>query len=781
MAPSEPSFEDLLVAWLDAHERGDHDAVAGLQAAHPEHAAALQRAAARLARTGMLDAGSTASAYPELLGEFRLLQRLGSGGMGIVFLAEQTSLRRKVAVKLVRPELMLSPIACERFQREVATVAQLQHPGIVPVLAVGQHQGVPYFAMEYVAGCSLDEVLLSVAGRAPQTLDRAAFARAIGLVGNAPPLVGPARDSWWASIVHCIAAVAETVAYVHARGILHRDLKPSNVMVTPLGHSMLLDFGLAHSTDQAPLTRSGVQLGSVPYMSPEQLQGEALDERTDVYSLAVTLYQLLALRLPFQTSNEAELRAAIVSGRTAPLPREHRHLPRDLPLVVATAMDADRRRRYPSMAAFAADLRAVLAGLPVAARPLSLATRGRRWLHHHPFVAGAALAISLVVLALPMPIAAREIERSSALDQAKQLAEADLVQARRAIEVLREQANQLLAMRSAAATELWRQMIAQVNTLYADLATRHPGDAELCWAQTATECLLAEESRRAGDLPQARAHLEVARAASRRHPHPARPEARLLEAKVEGTAATLTFEAFDLEGAEQHATRRIAILTAVVAQAPEAAAVQMELAEAENDLANIRGCQHRRSDKIDLLLASLARKQRHLGTAPTPQARIAVAQQCNNLAEMIFVDPEALPEAEHLYHEALHHLQGLASPWQGHPDTRGLLSEVHCGLGCIASLRGDAAAAEQNFDTARGVMQELQTADPASLAFAFLIVRIEVEFARHRLHRGDASGSAEAARRALHLADAALAHGTNAALGSLRTDAERLLREAEGK
>lgn len=779
MVPPGSPYEDVLASWLEASERGDQQTAEALLVQHPGHAEALRRAAARLERNGLLGTPPAEARYPECLGEFRLLQRLGSGGMGLVFLAEQTSLRRKVAVKLVRPELLLSPIARERFQREVATVAQLQHPGIVPVLAVGEHSGVPYFAMEYVAGCSLDEVLLSVADRPVASLDGQAFARAIG--ASDPPAPHPRRTSWWQAVTATIASVAETTAYVHARGILHRDLKPSNVMVTPQGHTMLLDFGLAQAPDQAPLTRSGAQLGSLPYMSPEQLRGEAVDERTDVYSLGVTLYQMLALRRAFDGANEGELRQAIGSGRSLPLRQVARHLPRDLTVVVATAIDIDRGRRYPSMAAFAADLRAVLAGTSVTARPATLRTRTTRWMQRHPFVAGALLAVLLVVLALPAPIAARELERSATLDRARQRAEDDLAQARHAIETMREQANQLLSLRSQPATALWRRMIEQVSALYADLAIRHPDDAELCRAQATTACLLANERRSAGDLAGARAHLDIAREAHRRHPDQESVDGMLIEAMVAGMAATLAFEAFDTATAERHAERRQTILMELASRAPTATAVQWDLADAENDLANIRGCQGRRAEKIALLRSALSRRQRHLGTAPLPQARIALAQLANNLAEMILIDPGSEPEAERLFRGALDEVGDLPSPWNDHPDTRALLGEIHCGLGSLAGMNHEAPRAEQEFDTARRLVEDLAAADPSSLSFSYLRVRIEVERAKCRLQHDDRAGARRAADLGVQIASAALSRGESPALAALRDAAARLSLDAQGR
>src|SRR5690606_32092732 len=214
--------------------------------------------------------------FPERLGDFRLLERLGGGGMGVVYRAEQVSLRREVALKLVRPDQLYFPGTRERFRREVAIVAGLSHPGIVPVYAFGEEDGLPFFAMEYVRGATLAETLDALRGGTFGPAGGEAIAAAIA-ARSASADDGAASamfEGAWEQICTRIAReIAEALEHAHRRGVVHRDVKPSNVMVTSSGRVMLLDFGLSSTSGSERITRSGSVLGSLAYMAPEQLRG----------------------------------------------------------------------------------------------------------------------------------------------------------------------------------------------------------------------------------------------------------------------------------------------------------------------------------------------------------------------------------------------------------------------------------------------------------------------------------------------------------------------------
>ncbi len=329
-------------------------------ARHPDDAKLLRERLARLRQAGLLDhAGATTQGFPDRLGDFRLLKRIGAGGMGVVYLAEQESLRRQVALKLVRPEQLFFPGARERFRREVETIARLSDPGIVPIHAVGEDGGVPYFAMALIEGATLAEILGAVRSTPLHELDGRSIARAIAAhlsVAAPEPLAETFRGSWPQTCARIAVQMAHAVAHAHERGVIHRDLKPSNAMVTLDGRVVLLDFGLAATEGATRITRSGAALGTLHSMAPEQLHDGVVDVRTDVYALGVTLHELLTLHPPYDGASTESVRTAILGG-AAPSPRrQNRAVPTDLATICSRAMDVDPARRYPDAVALAGDL-----------------------------------------------------------------------------------------------------------------------------------------------------------------------------------------------------------------------------------------------------------------------------------------------------------------------------------------------------------------------------------------------------------------------------------------
>ncbi len=325
---------------------------------------------------------------PGHVGPFRIVRELGRGGMGVVFQAIEEPLERRVALKLLPPELTASPAARSRFHREAALSSRLDHSGICTIYGAGVLDGQPWIAMRCVEGETL--------GR------RIASAHASGKLR----LPGPSELSAELGIAACVARIARALAHAHAQGIVHRDVKPSNVMVTPSGEPVLLDFGLAFEPEStaATLTRTGEVVGTPAYLAPELLTGEASrsDERCDVYSLGVTLYECLALAPPFRGATREALYRAVMSGDAADVRTLNPDVPRDLAVVVATALERDRRARYASAEQLALDLEAVVAHRPISARSVGAFGRLARWSRREPrqAVLAAALAISALAVAL---------------------------------------------------------------------------------------------------------------------------------------------------------------------------------------------------------------------------------------------------------------------------------------------------------------------------------------------------------------------------------------------
>lgn len=409
----------LVAECVERYEEEGEGAVDALCGKHPEQADALRRRVAILGRMGLLETGSAAEGrpLPERLGDFRLLRKLGGGGMGVVYLAEQEPLGRRVALKLVRPEQLFFLGARKRFRREAEAAARLQHPGIVPVYTVGEETGIPYFAMELVEGCTMAEVIRTLNGRGSEILSGKDLAQAIArCTPGAAEISSDAAEghifsgTWMEACFRMVRQAAEALNHAHRRGVIHRDVKPSNLMVTPNGRVMLLDFGLAQAEGMTRLTRTGSQLGSLPYMSPEQVRGEAAgpDVRIDIYSLGITLYELLTLRMPYSASSTEAMRQRILEGRPEPVRRYAPSIPRDAETVCLTAMEADPARRYGSAADMTRDLGCVLERRPIEARRPGIGLRARRWVQRHPAVMLALVLGTVLAVGGPTMFALQE-------------------------------------------------------------------------------------------------------------------------------------------------------------------------------------------------------------------------------------------------------------------------------------------------------------------------------------------------------------------------------------
>jgi len=365
-------IQDTIIARLHAGEPVDRDA---LLEAHPDHAEALK------GFFGVMDVieapPALGGAEPTTLGEFMVLKEIGRGGMGVVYEAEQASLKRRVALKVLPAALARHERVVERFRREAEAAGRLRHPGIVPVFSVGEAAGTPFFAMELVDGDSLAEIL---------------SARRAGDDRGLPP----AGEAWRRWAVQLTARIADAIHYAHGQGILHRDIKPGNVILDDKGAPRVTDFGLALDLHADGLTLTGESLGTPQYMSPEQLvqRAQGIDVRTDVYSLAVTLYELLTLRLPYDADSTPALFAALQGGKIVAPRSVDADIEPDLERVLMRALRLDPGERYADAAAFATDLRSVLQREPIAPQP-RVSRRPVRITHR---VGGLAVALGALIL-----------------------------------------------------------------------------------------------------------------------------------------------------------------------------------------------------------------------------------------------------------------------------------------------------------------------------------------------------------------------------------------------
>lgn len=327
------------------------------------------------------------------LGDFTLIREIGRGGMGLVYEAIQESLGRRVAIKLLPMAALFSPTQVARFRNEAQAAAQLQHPNIIPVYAIGSEKGIHYFAMPLVEGLSLDALIAEEQSPPPSPTPTHAW---LLKQKKSPGGILMAK-------VRLIIQAAHALHAAHEVGIVHRDIKPSNLMLDTTGKLFVADFGLARIVSENNLTKTGELIGTMRYMSPEQAIGDPtqVDHRTDVYSLATTLYELLTLETAVQGEEGAALLQAIQLP-IIPLRRRLPDAPRDLSTVLDKALAKDKQHRYLTAKAFAEDLQCVVEGKPTLAKPPTPLQMAGNWVGRHERAVATSLILGSIGLLLSM-------------------------------------------------------------------------------------------------------------------------------------------------------------------------------------------------------------------------------------------------------------------------------------------------------------------------------------------------------------------------------------------
>lgn len=417
------------------------------------------------------------------LGDYRILREIGRGGMGIIYEAVQESLGRHVALKVLPWSALLNPTHLQRFQREARVAAALHHTNIVPVFGVGEHEGIHFYAMQFIRGQSLDNVLIELRllrqrdGRAIESapsdrFNQSSIAESLWTGAPAMPrgdfndderspklkpeapakrvdvnddpslalqaslrqdnphesklslpetssasFTGLSESSGSSSSQHYFrrvaqigVEVADALGYAHSHGVLHRDIKPSNLMIDVEGTVWVTDFGLARAALSASeqdiaergendITHTGDLIGTLRYMAPERFRGQA-DARSDLYSLGLTLYEMLTLRTAFDATDRVELIRQVTHETPTSPRRVDAHIPRDLETIVLKAIARDPAARYESAAELADDLRRYLADRPIVARRTPLRERVVLWCRRNPVVAGLLAVVAILLLTL---------------------------------------------------------------------------------------------------------------------------------------------------------------------------------------------------------------------------------------------------------------------------------------------------------------------------------------------------------------------------------------------
>jgi formylglycine-generating enzyme required for sulfatase activity/predicted Ser/Thr protein kinase len=346
---------------------------------------------------------------PTRIGPFEVKGTLGKGAMGVVYLAEDVGLGRKVALKILPPALACDEELVKRFRREASLASKLEHPGIVRIYGVDESVSTHYYAMQYVEGANLREYECDF--------------REVARIGK---------------------AVAEALAYAHREGVLHRDIKPENILINQAeGTPLIADFGLAREESVRTFTRSGQIVGTPAYMSPEQARGTStgIDARTDQYSLGATLYELATGSKALDAPDMRALLVKIMSEDPPPLRSVRSQVPRELETIIMKSMEKDPAKRYPSCRAFADDLGRFLAGEPIEARPAGPLNRLWRKVRRHRnilavagFVVAAAALVGYFALEASRARTLSERERAKAETELETKYAEAMARARQALE-----------------------------------------------------------------------------------------------------------------------------------------------------------------------------------------------------------------------------------------------------------------------------------------------------------------------------------------------------------
>jgi serine/threonine protein kinase/WD40 repeat protein len=449
-------LNELADEFAARYRSGERPALTDYVQRHPELADDIRELFPALVEMEVVKAAAEAPgtepeiALPPLehFGDFQILREIGRGGMGVVYEAEQISLGRRVALKLLTQRMLRDGVQKRRFDREAKAAARLHHTNIVPVFGSGEHEGTPYYVMQFIQGLGLDVVSEEIGrldGRpTPQTgrndvsevtqsLMTGGF-RSVGEPHLDPPFSKGGRGgsgsharavadtseiavsmtqpsssaggsdrfarklTYWQGVARIGVQVAGALDYAHRQGIIHRDVKPSNLLLDLSGTAWVTDFGLAKGEDQDNLTRTGDMLGTLRYMPPEAFDGKA-DVRSDVYGLGITLYEMLALQPAFGQIDRNKLVKAVTTSAPARLRLLRPSVPRDLETIVHKAIEREPGRRYRTAAELAADLQRFLDDEPIKARRATEFEKLWMWVRRRPAIAGLISALLLCLLA----------------------------------------------------------------------------------------------------------------------------------------------------------------------------------------------------------------------------------------------------------------------------------------------------------------------------------------------------------------------------------------------
>ncbi len=630
-----------------------------------------------------VDPAVAATGDEKRLGDFRLLREIGHGGMGVVYEAQQISLHRRVAVKVLPFAAVLDSKQITRFKNEAQAAAQLDHPNIVSVYAVGSDRGVHFFAMQLIDGQPLDraiEELREHPERRTSTSNSSETSSNPEIEAGSTNRsflteISPSRSSYFRTVMGLGIQAAEALHAAHEYGVVHRDVKPSNLLLDGEGKLWITDFGLARCQSEKALTQTGDLIGTLRYMSPEQTLGQSalVDQRTDIYSLGATLYELLTLEPAIPGDDGPDLLRRLAEQDPRPLRDLQPRIPVDLQTVVHKAMARRREDRYTTAQEFADDLQRVLDGKPTIAKPPTIADRVAKWTRRHQglVVSVAAVCVMAAVgLAASTVLIAREKTRTDRFFR-----NAQEVVERLGLEINEQLAgvpgaSQVREELLASTLEYYEEFVAEAKNdpglrvdlaltynkiatltqgigstedaiqahqnalaLFEQLVEDDPGNAEyrgrLAMCHNNLALLLAQSGRsdEARHAYEKAIRLQSALAEAT----PDAPQFTSDLARSHGNFGLLQSETGDFEAAETSFLRAIQLQERLLEQAPEAPEYLQELAASYNNLSTLY-VKEQPGQAVELYEKALGYQQKAAAARPTElQYRSDVALTYNNL------------------------------------------------------------------------------------------------------------------------------------------------------
>ncbi|OYP39079.1 serine/threonine-protein kinase [Rhodopirellula sp. MGV] len=627
-----------------------------------------------------------------ILGDFRLIEEVGRGGMGVVYRAEQISLDRTVAIKLLPFAAVLDARQITRFKHEAQAAAQLHHPCIVPVYTVGTDRGVNYYAMQFIDGESFSEWIEA-----------------------------RRQNNQFPDVEHCIDDVIQIAGALHAAhetGVVHRDIKPSNLMRGHDGKVWVTDFGLARCQSEATMTRTGDIVGTMKYMSPEQARGESaiVDGRTDVYSLGVTLYEMLCLRPAFDGGEMPVVLRQIEEHHPRPMRSIREDIPKAVATVIDKAMSKARDDRYDTALQFADDLRRAIAGQPTIARAPTQLDRIAHWAlaRKRGVAAGAAVLLTLlVVLAISTGLIA-SAKRDS--DHHALLAKQSSQLARNTVDELGAKMAELLAD-IPEAESVRRQLLQETLAYYEKFAAQVGDDPTLMQDLAVTYGKIGSLQNEIGASEQAIRALEQSRRLLEElvGNAPGNMDLRHQLATSENNLALALDRAGQYQAAEEHFVAAISLGESLIKSSPDEANWRTGLSLALSNYALLLGKTHRIEESESMLKQSLVMMgdSEDGNNEDNEKLQRQIASTYQNLSGLL---ADQSPEKSIEY--AQEALRYQMDAFRENQSDAGLASQVALtlnSLGAAQAAAGDGEGAVLSYQQAADIQQQLHFLQPNAL------------------------------------------------------------------